>query len=376
MRQFSVGDESVPGINLDGILSMPGHFFERLISSSSQPIVNIRMVFPSNNASDEPLSLQPCLVAIRGIKTGEKDEFDVISSSMSMLEAEESTKGADSLSADESRIAELKRSLSASARSVAIANNEGVLEWLNPAAAEFLQIPRQQLPGSHVLELTVEEDRERIRLLFEQLIAGRLLSYSTWNRYKGDNGEPKYADVATTGLRDSDNRFSCAVALITDLSQLPRLDMERRAVESLLDATQHELQSKNTALREVLSTIDTERQKYEQELRDSFLAVSEPIMQWLEGAEYPGLEKPMSKLRELVESIRDYGFGDHVTLLKRLSPRELEICEKIKEGLTSKQIADQMKISVETVNKHRFAIRRKLQLRNTHRNLASYLKQL
>jgi DNA-binding CsgD family transcriptional regulator len=35
-----------------------------------------------------------------------------------------------------------------------------------------------------------------------------------------------------------------------------------------------------------------------------------------------------------------------------------------------------MKISVETVNKHRFAIRRKLQLRNTHRNLASYLKQL
>ena len=58
---------------------------------------------------------------------------------------------------------------------------------------------------------------------------------------------------------------------------------------------------------------------------------------------------------------------------KRLSPREVEICELIRRGYDSKQIADLRNSSVQTVLKQRKAIRKKLGLDRKKINLATYL---
>jgi DNA-binding CsgD family transcriptional regulator len=57
-----------------------------------------------------------------------------------------------------------------------------------------------------------------------------------------------------------------------------------------------------------------------------------------------------------------------------LTPREIRICEMIRSGLSSKQIAKIMGISSQTVLVHRKNIRKKLQLDKSKRNLASFLK--
>jgi DNA-binding NarL/FixJ family response regulator len=53
------------------------------------------------------------------------------------------------------------------------------------------------------------------------------------------------------------------------------------------------------------------------------------------------------------------------TKLASISARELEIISYIKEGLTSKQIAAQLQISLKTVEVHRYNILRKLNLKNS-----------
>lgn len=58
----------------------------------------------------------------------------------------------------------------------------------------------------------------------------------------------------------------------------------------------------------------------------------------------------------------------------KLSPRELEICNLIKNELSSKQIADALNISIQTVNGRRKDIRKKLGLTNKRINLSVYLK--
>ena len=58
----------------------------------------------------------------------------------------------------------------------------------------------------------------------------------------------------------------------------------------------------------------------------------------------------------------------------RLTPRELNICELIRSGKSSKQIASNLNISLGTVNKHREQIRRKLGISNKEINLGTYLK--
>ena len=60
-------------------------------------------------------------------------------------------------------------------------------------------------------------------------------------------------------------------------------------------------------------------------------------------------------------------------ILTRLSPVEVVICDMIKHGLSSKEIAGLRGISPATVNRHRESIRSKLGLTNRKINLVSYL---
>jgi DNA-binding CsgD family transcriptional regulator len=61
--------------------------------------------------------------------------------------------------------------------------------------------------------------------------------------------------------------------------------------------------------------------------------------------------------------------------MEELSSRELQIAALIKEGKTSKEIADTLYISAKTVEYHRANIRKKLGLNkdNKKTNLRSYL---
>jgi DNA-binding NarL/FixJ family response regulator len=56
--------------------------------------------------------------------------------------------------------------------------------------------------------------------------------------------------------------------------------------------------------------------------------------------------------------------GDQPLAHDDLTPRELEVLTLIAEGMTNAEIADQLVISVKTVDRHRENIMRKLNLHN------------
>lgn len=51
--------------------------------------------------------------------------------------------------------------------------------------------------------------------------------------------------------------------------------------------------------------------------------------------------------------------------INSLTHRELEVIDLIKEGLSSKEIANQLKVSIKTIEVHRYNILRKLDLKNS-----------
>lgn len=59
-----------------------------------------------------------------------------------------------------------------------------------------------------------------------------------------------------------------------------------------------------------------------------------------------------------------------------LSPREIEVCNLIRSGYSTKQIAGTLKTSLDTVKNQRKAIRRKLGISKTDANLESLLRSL
>jgi DNA-binding NarL/FixJ family response regulator len=59
-----------------------------------------------------------------------------------------------------------------------------------------------------------------------------------------------------------------------------------------------------------------------------------------------------------------------------LTPLEVQVAGLIKEGKTTKEIAESLVVSVNTVSAHRFHIRKKLGLNYRKVNLRVYLKSL
>jgi PAS domain S-box-containing protein len=146
-----------------------------------------------------------------------------------------------------------------------------------------------------------------------------------------------------------------------------------RQSAELLRIEREALERKNVALREVLDQIDNEKFSLRQQLTTNFEQSVLPILMRLRETSDPARTKILELLeRELMEITSPY----LVNLQKysvKLSPRELEICQLIKNGFTSKQIAVALHNSEQTIRKQRKLIRRKLGISNQKVNLASFL---
>ena len=140
-----------------------------------------------------------------------------------------------------------------------------------------------------------------------------------------------------------------------------------------LRAERHSLTEKNAALRQILNHIEKERQSYKQSICQDVEAVIKP---WIDE-----LKRNLRDNRPIdVESLE----SDITTILTRdidvfrdryasLTLREIEVCDLIKAGLSSKEISDRLNLSVYTIHKHREQIRRKLGICNKDVNLSTYL---
>ncbi|HEX7533934.1 MAG TPA: helix-turn-helix transcriptional regulator, partial [Syntrophales bacterium] len=79
-----------------------------------------------------------------------------------------------------------------------------------------------------------------------------------------------------------------------------------------------------------------------------------------------------SKLKDMVSPFANKLSSKYINL----TPKEVEVAFLIREGFTTRQIAESLNISQGTVEFHRENIRSKLDLKNKKANLKSYLLTL
>jgi PAS domain S-box-containing protein len=137
---------------------------------------------------------------------------------------------------------------------------------------------------------------------------------------------------------------------------------------------EEELTRKNIALGEMIKQIDYEKEKVKKEIAANIEELLIPTLKKLQLAGGPTkyVQLLERNLRELTTS-----FGLKITDKKnRLTAKEIELCNMIRSGLPSKDIAGLLNVSSLTVSKHRRNIRKKLSISNKDINLASFLKSL
>lgn len=136
------------------------------------------------------------------------------------------------------------------------------------------------------------------------------------------------------------------------------------------------LRDKNIAMRELLGQIEKEKAILVERLRTNISASIMPLIERLKaGADQHALGL-LAQLQSRLQDAASPFPGNLLQTAPTLSPREREICNMIRSGLSSKEIAANLNVSELTVQKQRQHIRHKLGIANRKVNLTAYLQTM
>lgn len=162
--------------------------------------------------------------------------------------------------------------------------------------------------------------------------------------------------------------------LINAIAERTGKIVERFQVERQLEVERAALQESNAAFRRVLSQIDEEKK----EIHDSIIAnvdkILMPVLRALEGEIPVQQKKYAALLRKHLDNLVSPFANRLSRAFSTLTPIEIEICDLIRDGLSTKEIAQIRHVSPKTVAKQRERIRKKLKIEDAKVNLASYLR--
>ena len=155
-----------------------------------------------------------------------------------------------------------------------------------------------------------------------------------------------------------------------------RINSEREIQETnhLLMVERQALQETNAALRTLTVRTEEEKREVYRTIRDNVEKVLMPILQELSIAVPKSQRKFVELLRDNLDELTSSFVSNLSRKFQSLTPTEIQICNMIKNGMRTKEIAELRRISPATVNRHRERVRRKLGITNSDTNLATFLR--
>ncbi|MDQ2081435.1 LuxR C-terminal-related transcriptional regulator [Xanthobacteraceae bacterium Astr-EGSB] len=167
--------------------------------------------------------------------------------------------------------------------------------------------------------------------------------------------------------------------LLTDITShvRNRVALEERVRErtSELEQKTVRLEEMNITLRNVLSCIDSERKEFQRSVAHAVQTTLLPTLRHVQSATDATVRQGYAGMLsdQLMQLYEDSDSGSDARLMS-LTPAELKVCQLIQSGHRTKEIADTLNLSIDTVQSHRKSIRRKLSLSGKEVNLFTFLK--
>ena len=187
-------------------------------------------------------------------------------------------------------------------------------------------------------------------------------------------GGQRYFHGTASILRDSAGSVVGAIESIRDITERRRMEEALRKREEELEYKSRNLEEMNTALRVLLKHREEDKSELEERILSN---VKKLVVPYVEKLRMSRLSDEQASYVEILEDhlqdilspfLRNLG-----TRHLNLTPKEIQVASLIREGKTSKEIADVLGVSARAVDFHRDNIRIKLGIKNKKANLRSFL---
>lgn len=160
---------------------------------------------------------------------------------------------------------------------------------------------------------------------------------------------------------------SCLVGTGLDIT-------EKKQIQRELENYAENLEDANITLRVLMNRRNVEQKDFEEKLQTNINDLVIPYLQKLKKAHLKNHEKQyVHTLENNLKDVLSPFMRDLVSSHQNLTPAEIQIVDLIKKGKNTKEIAELLHASVNTISSHRNNIRKKLNLKNSRINLRSHI---
>jgi len=152
-------------------------------------------------------------------------------------------------------------------------------------------------------------------------------------------------------------------------------EMDKRKKEESPDAKSGNLEEVNAALRVLLEQREADKRGLEEDILSN---VKELILPYMEKLKKSGLSAEQKSALDILEANLNEITSSIIRKMQTfgLTIREISVASLLKEGKSTKQVAELLGISGKAVEFHRYKIRKKLGIGHKETNLQSYLQSI
>ncbi|MGD8763847.1 MAG: PAS domain S-box protein [Desulfobacteraceae bacterium] len=284
---------------------------------------------------------------------------------------------------------------------IMLAADEGKIVFANTGFAKLCGYPLSELLDTSFTKLVDPAELDRVKGIYRRRLAGvsEPTHYETIFLHKDGRQIPVYTTASLTTWKGQ----PAVMGIFRDVTHHKRLESELTNSRNKLEQRVQERTAKLERDQKKLELKISELEKLNQELVETNKGLSKParrparksgkkkkdeqgrisnliadkIMLLVEKLHK---DRSFKKCRADLELLMAYANGLSAdsslkdSIILALSEAELQVALLVKNGLTSAQIAAQLKIPMSTVKTLRTNIRKKLNIKNPRTNLATYLK--
>jgi PAS domain S-box-containing protein len=269
---------------------------------------------------------------------------------------------------------------------VALLDTSGTYQFVTPSYREVLGYSPEELVGISGFSFLHPDDLEYVLKLYMDGMEQGLceIQYETSLRHK--NGHYVPLEVRARSLKDTNGKITGVILAARDITERKlteeELEKYRKQLEKMVKERTAELENKNITLQELNTTLKVllaQREDDKKDMEERFvLNVRNLVLPYVERMKKGPLDITQRPYLEIIET----HLNEIATpLLKnmrqfKLTPREIKVAALVKQGRSTKEIAEILRISTGSIDIHRKHIREKLGLKDRKANLQAYIENL
>ena len=242
----------------------------------------------------------------------------------------------------------------------------------NPAAISFYGWSHEELTRKKITNINTLTERQVFQEMKRAKTEQRRIFY-----FKHRLASGKIRDVEVYSGPIKVHGRELLYSIIHDITKRKQAELSLIERGKELENKSHELEEVNAALKVLLKHREEDKKEFEEKVIANVKKLVIPYLEKLYNSRLNDRQKVYLNIaKSNLEDIVAPFLRQLPLKFSDLTPGEIQVAGLVKDGKTTKEIADLLNSSTGAVNFHRNNIRKKLGLRNTKTNLRSFLLPL